>query len=402
MGLIERKEWRWTRRDARPILGGDPVLAATVAIPLAKPGLREYIAVMRALHKSVYDTLCVGAAIICVAVTIAVPGKAQTPPVNAAPIAQPPPTLLPLPPAVVDNTLLIGGTDIAARKVETRMTVAVQVEGRGPFRFVVDSGADSSAVGSSIASALHLPATSQAMLHGMTASSVVERVMASELKVGESTLNNLELPVLRDEDLGAQGLLGIDALVEQRLMMDFEKRVITIEDARRPAPRMDGDIVVIARRQRGQLILTQASANGHPVDAVIDTGSEITIGNLALRDRLFKKNFKSLVSGQVVGVTGVMVTMQLAHLDELRIGPIIMRNVNIAFGDVPPFTAFGLTGRPAMFLGTDLMGNFRRISLDFRARKVRFQLKRCKAHIFLHTAESWSTLTMSEPDANAC
>jgi predicted aspartyl protease len=329
--------------------------------------------------------------------------EAQAPSTQSGPIAKPASILPPLPPAVVDNTLLIGGADIAARKVDSRMTVAVEVEGRGPFRFVVDSGADSSALGLSTQRILSLPAATRAMLHGMTASSLVDRVTASELKVDQSTVGNLELPVLKDEDLGAQGLLGIDALVEQRLMLDFEKHVITIEDAHRPAPYVDGEIVVIARRRRGQLILTQASANGYPVDAVIDTGSEITIGNLALRDRLFKRNVKSLVSGQAVGVTGVAVTLQLAHLDELRIGPILLRDVDIAFADVPPFAAFGLDDHPALFLGTDLMGNFRRVSLDFRARKVRFQLKKCKPTGFvLGATMAWSRMSWGEPGATAC
>jgi hypothetical protein len=51
--------------------------------------------------------------------------------------------------------------------------------------------------------------------------------------------------------------------------------------------------------------------------------------------------------------------------------------VPMAFADVPPFTVFGLTKQPAILLGTDLLETFRRVSLDFRARKVRFQLRRC-------------------------
>lgn len=333
----------------------------------------------------------------CAASACAAAVQIQTPP------AVPSSRLPPLPPAVVDNKLQIGGADIAAHKVDTRMTVAVEVQGRGPFRFVVDSGADSSALGASTQRILGLPSATQAILHGMTASSLVDRVMASQLKVGQSTIDDLELPVLRDEDLGAQGLLGIDALVEQRLMMDFDKRVITIEDAHRPIPHLVGEIVIVAKRRRGQLILTQASANGHPVDAVIDTGSEITIGNLALRDLLFKRGVKSLVSGEVVGVTGVAVTMQLAHLSELRIGPILLQNVDIAFADVPPFEAFGLGDRPALFLGTDLMANFRRVSLDFRARKVRFQLKQCKpTGLFITTSMSWSRMSVGEQGVNVC
>ena len=358
---------------------------------------------MKAVPKGGYHRLFVCAVLMCVAVAKPAASDAQAPPATPAPLADTPYQLPPLPPAVIDNSLAIGGADIAARKLESRMTVAVEVEGHGPYRFVVDSGADTSALGASVQRQLALPPTTRAMLHGMTASTLVDRVFASELKVGQSTISNLPMPVLSDDYLGAQGLLGIDALVEQRLMMDFDKRVITIEDARRPIPHLLGEIVIVAKRRRGQLILTEATANGHPVDAVIDTGSEITIGNLALRDRLFKKGARTLLTGQAIGVTGVAVTLELAHLEELRIGPILMRDVDIAFADVPPFAGFGLNDHPALFLGTDLMASFRRISLDFRARKVRFQLKRCQpTGLFLSTSMSWSRLSVTDQAANAC
>lgn len=358
---------------------------------------------MKAVFEGGCHRLFVCAVMMCVAAAKAAALDAQASLSNPAPVASAPALLPPLPPAVIDNSLSIGGADIAARKLQSRMTVAVEVEGHGPFRFVVDSGADTSAVGTSVQHLLGLPPTTQAMLHGMTASKLVDRVFVSDLKVGQSRISNLPMPVLSDDYLGAQGLLGIDALVEQRLMMDFDKRVITIEDARRPIPQLLGEIVIVAKRRRGQLILTQATANGHPVDAVIDTGSEITIGNLALRDRLFKKGARTLLTGQAIGVTGVAVTLELAHLDELRIGPILIRDVDIAFADVPPFAGFGLNDHPALFLGTDLMASFRRVSLDFRARKVRFQLKRCQSSgLFLTTSMSWSRLSIIDQAANAC
>ena len=77
--------------------------------------------------------------------------------------------------------------------------------------------------------------------------------------------------------------------------MDFEKRMIKIEDARIPEKRYPGEIVITARRQRGQLILTHVFAAGLPLDAVIDTGTQITIGNLALRDKLIRNNRDKLV-----------------------------------------------------------------------------------------------------------
>ncbi|MEO8175147.1 MAG: retroviral-like aspartic protease family protein [Sphingomicrobium sp.] len=308
-----------------------------------------------------------------------------------------------LPPAVFDDSLTIGGEDINARRSNTRMTVEVHVNGRGPYRFLVDSGADTSVVGLNIARDLQLPVGTPANLHGMTASSLVDRVLVDQLTLGQSTISNLQLPALLERDLGGQGMIGIDALVQQRLMMDFEKRVIKVEDASTPAQWLDGEIVVTARRRRGQLILTQVRAAHLPVEAVVDTGSEITIGNLALRDRLIRGNKDKFVTIPVTGVTGVTVNLQLARIGELRLGSVTLRDVPIAFADVPPFGVFGLTKEPALLLGTDLLATFRRVSLDFRARKVRFQLRRCgSSGVVISTDSSFFTRIVSADNGAVC
>ncbi|MGX7953657.1 retroviral-like aspartic protease family protein [Tsuneonella sp. HG249] len=307
-----------------------------------------------------------------------------------------------LPPAVIDDALAIGGEDIAARKVRTRMTVAVNVNGTGPYRFVVDSGADTSVVGERLANALKLPSGTPVLLNGITASSMVDRVRVDQLQVGPSSIYNLHLPVLKELHIGAEGMLGLDALVEQRLMLDFEKRAINVDDALSPAPRMDGEIVVTARLKRGQLILTEVKAGNTAVDAVVDTGSEITIGNTALRDKLFQRYHDDFETVQVVGVTGVVSDLQLVRVPELRLGSIRLRNVPIAFADIPPFQVFGISEKPSLLLGTDLMEVFRRISLDFRARKVRFQLRKCdQAQIRISSMPS-GFARLSTDNASTC
>ena len=312
----------------------------------------------------------------------------------------PPPASMPsLPPAVIDDALAIGGDDIEARKVRTRMTVDVAVNERGPYRFVVDSGADTSVIGRRIANELGLPPGSPAMLNAMTATSRVDRVKVDTLSLGHSVIDDLQLPVLDEQHVGGAGMIGIDALVEQRLLLDFEKRLIKVEDARRPAVTLGDEIVVTARRRRGQLILTEVKAAGLPLDAVIDTGSEITIGNIALRDRLMRRHSDKFVTVAITGVTGVTIDVQLARIGELKLGSVTLRNVPMAFADVPPFAAFGLSSEPALLLGTDVMETFRRVSLDFRARKVRFQLKRCgTAGIILSTSFSSSLTRLSSGD----
>src|SRR5260221_614918 len=80
-----------------------------------------------------------------------------------------------------------------------------------PYKFIVDSGADTSAVGLRIAHDLKLPLGSQAILNGMTSRDLVDRVKIDSLTLGPTIARNLEVPALRETDLGGDGLLGIDA-----------------------------------------------------------------------------------------------------------------------------------------------------------------------------------------------
>jgi hypothetical protein len=314
-----------------------------------------------------------------------------------------PPDVPPLPPAFFDPNLAVGGEDVKARKVETRLTVQVLVNGSGPYNFIVDSGADTSVVGLRIARSLQLPLGTPAILNSMTARNIVDRVKVEHLTLGPSVIRDLQLPALRESDVGGDGMIGIDALVEQRLMMDFENRSIKVEDARIPWKRIPGEIVVVARRYRGQLILTEVQAAGLTLDAVIDTGTQITIGNLALRDKLIRKNREKFVTVPVIGVTGATAELQLAKIAELRLGPVVLNDVPMAFADVPPFKMFGISDQPALLLGTDLLESFRRISLDFRARKVRFQLRRCKSQgiVVATSPETLTRISATAPDACA-
>jgi predicted aspartyl protease len=306
----------------------------------------------------------------------------------------------PLPPAQIDDKLAIGGDAIGAQKVESRMTVDVHVNGRGPYHFVVDSGADTTAVGLKVARDLQLPLGTPVILNGMTDRNIVDRVRVASLTLGPSTINNLEVPALKEEDLGGDGMIGIDALVRQRLMMDFDAKVIKVEDAARPVEHFTDEIVIVARLQHGQLILTHVKAGGFALDAVIDTGSEITIGNLALRDRLMSRSLNKEWTIATTGVTGKTVDLQLGQLRELRVGSIVLHNIPIAFADVPPFKVFGLSDTPALLLGTDILQNFRKVSLDFGDRKVRFQLRRCgSTNVTIGTSPTQTQMIMSSNGA---
>jgi predicted aspartyl protease len=298
----------------------------------------------------------------------------------AATLAAPPEPLPKIPPATIDNSLEVTGESLEARERRSRLFLDVMVNGKGPFNFLVDSGADRSVIGLALAERLDLPSEDSVMLRSMAGSAEVRTVFLETLKMGNSEIGPIKAPALPERFIGAEGIIGIDALADQRILMDFDDKTVTIQDSR-VTPRFEaGEIVVTARRRKGQLILTQASLDGTSSYAVIDTGSEISMGNSAMLARFTKGRSKPVMQNvEMISVTGTPFMAQVAVVPELRIGGIVLRNVQIAFTDAPPFDLFGLNDRPALLLGTDLLKSFRRVSLDFRHRKVRFTLRRGSA-----------------------
>lgn len=281
-----------------------------------------------------------------------------------------------IPPATIDNNLEVLGENLAAEERRTRLFVDVLVNGKGPYSFLVDSGADRSVIGAGLAERLALPVDANVLVRGMAGTSPATTVLIETLTIGNSRIDGIVAPALPERFMGAQGIIGIDALADQRLLLDFDKRTVIIQDSRRPQVSEAGEIVVTARRRKGQLIITQASVDGDRTYAVIDTGSELTIGNSAMLRRALRGRSKPpMQTISLVSVTGASFSAEVTTLVELRVGGVLLKNVTVAFTDAPPFGLFGLEKQPALLLGTDLLKNFKRLSLDFRNRKVRFVLR---------------------------
>jgi len=256
-----------------------------------------------------------------------------------------------------------------------RMTVSVYVNDQGPFQFVVDTGANRTVLSSALAARLALPMGDRVTLHDIAGVGGVETAHVARLRVGKRQVDNIVAPLLSARDMGADGILGIDGLVDQQVVMDFLGEKMTIAPIRK-GPGEKDTIVVRARSKYGQLILADARIGGERVYVIIDSGAEYSVGNSALRSRLVRgKRKNSAMPIQLVGVSGRTAMADLVVTPEMKIGEVTMRDVPIAFSDVHPFRQFGLADRPAMLLGMDLLRSFERVSLDFEQKKVRFRVK---------------------------
>lgn len=256
------------------------------------------------------------------------------------------------------------------RDADARMTVPVRIGTNGPFRFLIDTGSQNTVVAISIAERLALKPDSRAMIISVAGSRMADTVVLDEIGLGRRSYYGLVAPLLDRGDIGADGIIGLDGLQGQRVLMDFNRNIIAVDEARRLGGNDGFEIVVEARKRSGQLIMTDAVIDGVHVSVVIDTGAEGTIGNRALQRAL--SNRPVVAQAQLTSVTGHTITADLGVGRKLRLGGMDISNLPLAFTDTPAFAALELERRPAILLGMRELRLFNRVAIDFTTRKVFF------------------------------
>lgn len=255
-----------------------------------------------------------------------------------------------------------------------RMTVPVNIEGTGPYEFIIDTASQRTILSKEIAGRLTLELEEEVNIVALAGNTVVQTVYVPELTLGSRSYGGLISPTFRSNNIGADGILGLDSLQGQRILFDFLERTISVEDtSKKLKSRSRREIVVTARRRSGQLIFTNAEISGIKVSVIIDTGGEISIGNRALQRKLRMKS-SSMQQINLVDVTGRAMPADFGVAKELHIGRARFGVIPVAFADILPFAALNLEKKPALFLGMDALRKFDRMAIDFANRKIYFLL----------------------------
>ncbi len=261
--------------------------------------------------------------------------------------------------------------------LDERVTIPISIDGKGPWNFIIDTGSQRTVIARDLAQKLALSPRANVTIISMTGRSEAGTVAVPRLGFGGGTIDDIEAPVLEGVDLGAPGLLGLDSLHAKRLTLNFRTGRMEISSSN-PRRRLSADpdtIVVEARRKRGQLILLDSDVNGMRVNIMLDTGTNFSIGNIALRDRLMaKKRAPVMMTAALTSVTGGTLTGQVGRIKSVRMGRVNLTEVPVLFADASPFAELGMQDKPALLLGISALRIFDRVAIDFGRGKVDFLL----------------------------
>lgn len=271
--------------------------------------------------------------------------------------------------------------DFAAGSTRTdrlgRVVAPVTVNGQGPFRFIVDTGANRSALSDDLAAHLGLVPNGTDNVHSVHGVSVAPIVNLNRIQYGDVSLNAEAVPMLSGGVLaGEQGLLGVDGMSGRRLRMDFERNCIEIVRSDQ-ARRLRGWSTIRGDMRFGHLVVVRGSVNGIRVHLLLDTGSDSSLANIALRDalnaRLRRRNH---VEETIAYTAGPAVLLEDAILiPRMSMGELDVRNVTAYVGDFHIFQIWNLTEEPTLLLGMDVLSQARGLAIDYGRGTVHLRIR---------------------------
>lgn len=270
-----------------------------------------------------------------------------------------------------------------------RMTTPVFLNDVGPIPFVVDTGANRTVLSETLAAELALPEGPELRVHGIAGPYQARSARLDRLRAGATVVSDMVTPLLPESGLGARGLLGIDVFRGKRVRFDFTANQLTIGQSRRAARGLGqsdrgtvraagGDIVVRARQRDGQLMIFDAETAGTRIVCFVDSGAATSVGNSALMRALAAvRNGLPYPPVDVLirSATGQSARGQVARVPSMRIGGLNLTSFDLAFADLHTFAQWGLSGRPALLFGMDVLRIFEAVTLDFGASELVFRLR---------------------------
>ncbi len=251
-----------------------------------------------------------------------------------------------------------------------RIWAPVLLNGSGPYRLVLDTGANRSAVIPRVAEELGPTArtTSKIRVRGVTGTAVVPVVRVDRMEIGDLLLAPVRLPVVPDVFGGADGVLGNEGLRDKRIVIDFRRDSISVKRSRRERPGRGFQTLPITFL-RNHLLAIDVLVGRVRARAIIDTGAPESLANTALLDAL-KQHARDDSGTDIQGVTLEVERGNRVRVPTMRLQGVKVSGAALTVGDVYIFQHWKMLEQPAMMIGMDVLGVLDQVIIDYKTREL--------------------------------
>jgi predicted aspartyl protease len=281
-------------------------------------------------------------------------------------------------PSTACNPLAPGASGVAGATSEDtagRAVAMIDINGQGPFRFILDTGANRSVLSHALATRLGLSQSGVGVVHSVDGAELAMLVNVESLSFGTLRLSGGETPVLDGPMLdGEHGLLGMDGMAGRLLHVDFTKKCVEIYEDAAPVS-TKGWSSVPARMRFGSMLMIAGEIMGVHVNVLLDTGSDISLANESFRHALLDVGAHSIEyrNGHAFTFGRPIVLAQRVWTPRLFLGRTVVQSVNAYIGDFHIFDLWGLQDEPTLLIGMDVLARAREMVIDYENGVVFFR-----------------------------
>jgi predicted aspartyl protease len=262
-----------------------------------------------------------------------------------------------------------------------RILVPVRINNKGPFYFVVNSGASTIAISDQAVRRLKVPLNKerQIVVHGVRGTSTVPALRNLSITLGGLPIPAAAVPVLTHGLEGADGMLGLTATGRSHIQLDVCQHHMVVSTGGLPTPPAPGSTSLPLDTAHAKLLVIDTHVQGMIVKTIIDTGAQSTIGNVALQLALGGSGDAFGVAGPIIGLAAQDPAEVFHPLHPVGIGDLRIIGARICYSQAPLFEKVGLGNTPAMLLGMNVLSKLGHLSFDFTTRTVLFGLNTSKS-----------------------
>lgn len=243
--------------------------------------------------------------------------------------------------------------------------LVVPVEGRAgdTLRFILDTGATIGAVSRRVAERYRLRPAAEMRVSGASGFERLPVVEFPALRLDGVRMrrHRIVLPddALADAGTGAfDGLIGADLLDRYDVLIDAPAgtlRLYRSGSAGAGGPVVGPEQAIPFERVRRRLVRLVVRVNGHPVPAILDSGSPSHVLSRAAAELAGAPVTPSPVSEGRRGVGWGAVPTHGAYVDRLEVGPHRIDALAAEVADLSVFDRLGFGSGPVMLLGAPLL-----------------------------------------------
>jgi len=269
-------------------------------------------------------------------------------------------------------------------------TVSVMVDGKGPFDFIIDTGATETLIFENLATSQNyrLSDKPRKKILGMSATAEFPTYEIGDISFGAAKIQNANCVVLQDwlvDDRSPHGVLGLDILGAYRVVFDANRQEVLLYESGAPltplesswssAPIAQDDFGLDA----GNLFTVVGSVDRTRVRFIIDLGAAGTVINRIAAGRMVQNRNEFSLSvaprlstaplGQVTDALDEKIEAQTVLVHRFRVGDVSWAKKVFIAHNAHIFEELGVSDEPFGLFGADLLRD-RSFALDFPAGRL--------------------------------